>query len=55
MMPYPFDCPNCDKRYWDESSVIDDKIYGDSICWQCAEEFEVERKDAAGCDIGDCQ
>ncbi len=38
MMPYPFDCPVCDERYWQEDSVVYDERYDDSVCFCCAAE-----------------
>ena len=38
MMPYPFDCPKCGQRYWEEQSVVYNEDYDDTICWQCDEE-----------------
>ena len=38
MMPYPFDCPVCGGRYWEEDSVVYDDRHDDSVCYQCAEE-----------------
>jgi len=38
MMPYPFDCPVCDERYWQEDSVQYDERYDDDVCWRCADE-----------------
>lgn len=44
-----FTCPSCDQLFFNDSSVVYDDAYGDSICWQCAESLEQERKDEAGC------
>ena len=40
MMPYPFDCPKCDQRFWEEASLVYDEEFDDHICWQCHEEDE---------------
>jgi hypothetical protein len=42
MMPYPFDCPVCTGRFWEEESVVYDERYDDSVCYQCAEEPKEE-------------
>jgi len=39
-----FICPSCDQLFFNDSSVVYDDILDDSICWQCAESLEEERK-----------
>lgn len=43
-----FSCPSCDELFFSDSSVVYNDIYGDSICWQCAESLEQEQKFKAG-------
>lgn len=43
MMPYPFDCPRCDQRYWHEHSITYDETYDDTICRCCSDELWLER------------
>ena len=45
MMPYPFDCPICTERYWEEDSVIYDEGYDDTICHNCSDELQRERRE----------
>ena len=45
MMPYPFDCPLCDGRYWREDSVMYDEAYDGSVCHHCYDELQTERRE----------
>jgi hypothetical protein len=53
MMPYPFDCPACTQRYWQEDSIVYDDEYDDHICYQCSDELQAERKEIANAEKGD--
>jgi hypothetical protein len=53
MMPYPFDCPLCDGRYWREDSIMYDEAYDDDVCHHCYDELQAERRDIAFAEKGE--
>ena len=45
MNEYPFDCPICGERYWDEVSIMHSESYGDSVCFRCVDEVDGEEEE----------